>query len=134
MSNPKKNKKEKELDIILEQLKKSYGAESSDMTSDVFDEPSDYEEDIELTAVLSKLFSEEEEAVESENKAHSQKYDETENSDINSENQFVEPESFVENDIEDEIVEPDSLDGNDIEDDIVDPDSFDEDDIEDDRL
>ncbi|MBQ3011964.1 MAG: hypothetical protein IJD74_00320 [Clostridia bacterium] len=132
MSNPKKNKKEKELDIILEQLKKSYGAESSDMTSDVFDEPSDYEEDIELTAVLSKLFSEEEEAVESENKAHSQKYDETENSDINSENQFVEPESFVENDIEDEIVEPDSLDGNDIEDDIVDPDSFDEDDIEDD--
>ncbi len=55
----KKNKKDKELDIILEQLKKSYGTESSNEIEDMSYEVSKSEEDLELSAVLSKLFSEE---------------------------------------------------------------------------
>lgn len=55
----KKNKKDKELDIILEQLKKSYGAESSDEAADDSYDASESEKDLELSAVLSKLFEEE---------------------------------------------------------------------------
>lgn len=58
----KKNKKDKELDIILEQLKKSYGTESSD---DITDDSYESEEDLELSAVLSKLFGEESDDAES---------------------------------------------------------------------
>ena len=56
MAKTNKNGKN-ELDAILEQLKKSYGEDSSDKISDELLETSDQDNDTELTAILENLFS-----------------------------------------------------------------------------
>lgn len=55
MARQKKSKNE--LDAILEQLKRSYGSESSDLLEDDLLESPDREEDVELNEILSKIFS-----------------------------------------------------------------------------
>ena len=116
----KKNKKDKELDIILEQLKKSYGAESSDVVEDLSYESPEAEEDAELSAVLSKLFSEEQEAIESKSEDYSE-----DNGVI--ENETSEPETSDENTIENEILELETSDENTIENEILESEHFDTD-------
>ncbi|MBE6706992.1 MAG: hypothetical protein E7577_05050 [Ruminococcaceae bacterium] len=127
MSNPRKSKKEKELDIILEQLKKSYGAESSDMSNDISDEPSEYEEDLELSSVLSKIFSEEQEISHSDTKVNSTHSDESENSPL--EIEMSSP--LVESEIDDSVIDTELFDENEIHDTVIDTEFFDENEIDD---
>ena len=134
----KKNKKDKELDIILEQLKKSYGAESSDVVEDLSYESHEAEEDAELSAVLSKLFSEEQEAIESKSEGDSEdngvienETSEPETSDENTiENEILELETSDENTIENEILEPETSDDNTIENETSEPETSDDNTIE----
>ena len=56
--NKKANQEGKELDSILEQLKKSYSSESSE-AADTIEAESDNEADSELHSLLDKVFSEE---------------------------------------------------------------------------
>lgn len=56
MAKQKKNNGN-ELDTILEQLKKSYGDESSESLDDILLDKSNSEEDLELNEILSKIFN-----------------------------------------------------------------------------
>ena len=117
----KKNKKDKELDIILEQLKKSYGTESSDEIADNSYDASESEDDLELSAVLSKLFVEESDLSEGIDTLVSEEEVEPEATITEVEADIIaesnEPEEFnqvtieVET-LEDESLEPETIDNN----------------------